>query len=136
MELAYYWGLAGSTMALLTPDLGVPALSYPGLYFFLAHGGVVIMNIVLVGGRLAKLSPGSNWRALLWLNVYAIAVGIFDTAFKTNYFYLCEKPAGASLLDYMGPWPVYILSCEVFGVAVFYLLGSSNSKTLWWRHPQ
>ena len=122
VELAYYWGIAGSSMAVLTPDLGVPLVSYPGVYFFLAHGGVVITALFLVWGELARPRPGSMWKALFWLNVYAAAIGGFNAIFRTNYFYLCEKPASASLLDYMGPWPFYLLTGELFGLVVFYLL--------------
>jgi hypothetical integral membrane protein (TIGR02206 family) len=122
VELAYYWGIAGTTMAVITPDLGVPLASYPGAYFFFAHDGVVITLLVLVWGRITRPATGSVWRALIWLNVYTILVGCFNAVFQTNYFYLCEKPSNPSLLDYMGSWPVYLLVCEVIAVGVFYLL--------------
>ena len=121
-ELAYYWGLAGSAMAVLTPDLGVPLASYPGIYFFTAHGGVIVTLLFLVWGRIARPREGSFWKAFLILNLYAGFVGLFDALFKTNYFYLCAKPAGSSLLDYMGPWPVYLLTGELFAILAFWLL--------------
>ncbi len=121
-ELAYYWGVSGSLMAVLTPDLGVPLASYPGAYYFVAHCGVVIAIVFLVWGKLAMPRKGSPWRALLWLNAYTVLIGGFNALFQTNYFYICEKPGNPSLLDYMGPWPWYLLTGELFGVAAFWLL--------------
>jgi uncharacterized membrane protein YwaF len=33
----------------------------------------------------------------------------FDVAFDVNYGYLRDKPGSGSLLDPLGPWPVYVL---------------------------
>lgn len=121
-EVAYFGGLGGSTMALVTPDLWAPFPSYPTVYFFLSHGFVVVTLIALAAGRVVVPRPGSMWRAWKILNLFAGGVAIFDFAFKTNYMYLCAKPASASLLDYFGPWPVYILTGEVFALGIFWLL--------------
>jgi hypothetical integral membrane protein (TIGR02206 family) len=121
-ELAYFAGVGGSGMALLTPDLWEPFPSYPTVYFFLAHGVVVAAILMLVWSKIAVPKPGCLRRALILLNVYAVVIGIFNAIFGTNYMYLCNKPSGASLLDYLGPWPVYIAGGEIVALVIFWVL--------------
>jgi len=121
-EVAYFAGIGGSSQAVLTPDLWAPFLSYPTIYFFSAHGGLITAVLTLVWSGQARPRPGCLWRTLLVLNIYAAFVSAFNAAFGTNYMYLCRKPAGASLLDHLGPWPWYILSGEILALAVFWLL--------------
>lgn len=121
-DLVYYWGLAGTTMAVLTPDVSTPVLSYLTLSFFAAHGGIVTTILFLTWSKQMRPRAGSMWRALLALHLYAGFVGLFNIIFDTNYFYICQKPGEASLLDYMGPWPVYLLVGDVLGLLFFWLL--------------
>jgi hypothetical integral membrane protein (TIGR02206 family) len=121
-EMAFFAGIAGAGMALLTPDLWAPTFSYPSLYFFLVHGGIVAIPLFLTWSRLLRPERGCLWRVLIVLNAYALVVGTFNWIFGTNYVYLCRKPAGASALDYFGPWPIYILAGEAFAMFLFLLL--------------
>jgi hypothetical integral membrane protein (TIGR02206 family) len=122
VEFAYFAGLAGAAMALLTPDLWQPWPKYPAIYFFVAHGGIVVGIAVLVVGRVAPLRSGAVWRAFGMLLGYAVLVGAFNAIAKTNYMYLCRKPANPSLLDVMGAWPVYLVCGAIAGLALFWLL--------------
>jgi hypothetical integral membrane protein (TIGR02206 family) len=112
LELAYFLGLAGSGMALLTPDVGAEFPSWAAAPFFLTHGGVVAAVLFLAWSGAFRPRRGAWWKVFLWVNAYAAAVALFDARFGTNYMYLREKPASASLLDVLGPWPWYVLAAE------------------------
>lgn len=121
-EVAYYAGLAGAVMAVLTPDLWTPFPSYPAVYFFLEHGGAIVAVLTLTLGGVARPGRGSVWRAFLILNAWAAFVGIFNAIFGTNYMYLLHKPRNPSPLDYFGPWPLYLLPAEALALAWFWIL--------------
>jgi hypothetical integral membrane protein (TIGR02206 family) len=121
-EISYFIGIAGISMAILSPDVWTPLLSYTTIHFFLMHGGAVMSILFMTWAGLARPHPGGMWRVFLYLNLYAALMGLIDFIFKVNFMYLCRKPEAASLMDYMGPWPVYILSCEVLAIVLFTLL--------------
>jgi hypothetical integral membrane protein (TIGR02206 family) len=121
-DCAYYWALAGATMALLTPNLLDPFPSFGSVQFFVQHGLIVGSVLYLVWSRQMRPQPGSVVRAMLTLNVVAVFIGSFDYFFKTDYMYLRAKPQNASLLDLLGPWPWYILATEGVTLALFLLL--------------
>ncbi|MEO8591778.1 MAG: TIGR02206 family membrane protein [Candidatus Solibacter sp.] len=122
VEFAYFGGLAGAGMALLTPDLWTPWPSYPAIYFFIAHGGIVLAVCILVFGRIQPLNAGAVWRAYGMLLAFATAIGIVNVLAGTNYMYLRAKPKGASLLDQLGPWPNYLIAAAIVALALFWLL--------------
>lgn len=117
-EFAYFAGLAGAGMALLTPDLWAPWPSYPSIYYFLAHGMVVVVVIYLVWGVHVPISRHAIWHFFAMVNAYALVIASFNWAFGTNYLYLCRKPASQTILDLLGPWPMYILLGEVLALAI------------------
>jgi hypothetical integral membrane protein (TIGR02206 family) len=122
VEFAYYTGVGGGVVAVLTPDLESIELSFDVVHFFLAHGGVLVTMLYITAAGLARPGPGSVWRAFAALNAYAAVIAIFNFAFGTNYMYLREKPEVPTLFDLFGPWPVYILVAEAFALMVFSLL--------------
>ena len=118
-ELAYFWGLSGTLQALLTPDL---AEDFPSLHFItfqLLHATVVVAVLYLTLGLGMRPRPRSILRAWLWLQVYTAVTAVIDWLLGSNYGYLLRKPAQASLYDYLGPWPYYLLSLEALSLVLF-----------------
>lgn len=121
-DLAYYWAMAGASMALLTPNLLEPFPSFGTVQFFASHGLTVAGVLYLMWSEQASPRPWSVARAMIGVNVFAALVGPFDYLYKTNYFYLRSKPANPSLLDFLGPWPIYIAGTEAVALGLFLLL--------------
>lgn len=122
IELTYFWGLAGTVQALLTPDLPQHFPSYPYWQYYIAHGGVVAAALLLVVGM--RLHP-RRWAAARVAGLtlaFAACVGVVDVLTASNYMYLRGKPSSATLLDLFGPWPVYILWATLLGVVLFVIL--------------
>jgi len=118
-ELAYFWGLSGTLQALLTPDL---AEDFPSLHFItfqLLHASVVVAVLYLTLGLGMRPRPRSILHAWLWLQAYVAVTALIDWLLAANYGYLLRKPVQASLYDYLGPWPYYLLSLEALALVLF-----------------
>jgi hypothetical integral membrane protein (TIGR02206 family) len=128
-DVAYYWALAGTSAALLMPDVRPAALSYPILHFFAGHGLVVAAVLGLAWGKVYRPRPRSWMRAWLFLNAYTAFVALLNAVSGANYMYLARKPSQASLLDYFGPWPWYILAADLLALGLFAALYLPWQKT-------
>lgn len=125
--LTYYWGLVLSSQALITPDIGTPKEGAPDfphhlfVTFFTLHVLVVWAAIYLTWGR--GMRP--RWRDYRFAVIATLAWVAVTLAFNAitgaNYGYLNRKPPTASVLDVLGPWPVY-LAVEVAIVLIVWAL--------------
>jgi hypothetical integral membrane protein (TIGR02206 family) len=122
VELVYFWAFSASLQAVLTPDLGQ---SFPDVLFFtyfVTHSGAVAAASLLVLGARRTPRPDAVWR------VYPVTVAVLAAAAVGtlltggNYMFLRHKPAHGSLLDLMGPWPIYILVAAIVGLLMFLVL--------------
>ena len=122
VEILYFWAAAGSGLAMLTPDLpwGFPRWEF--VVFFGLHGLVLVAAVVLVFGLGLRPRPGAPWRAFLATLVLALVAGAVDVLLDLNFMFLRAKPPTPTLLDHMGPWPVYIAVGAVIALALFHLL--------------
>jgi hypothetical integral membrane protein (TIGR02206 family) len=121
-ETLYYWALAGTTLAILTPDVSGSFPDWRWIAYFTTHGLVVVSATTLVFGLDRTPRPGSAGRVFLITLGYAAAVAVVDAATGANFLYLARKPAGPTLLDWFGPWPVYIGVAAAVAWALFALL--------------
>ena len=118
-ELTYFWGAAGTSLAVLTPDLSAGFPSPWFFTYFALHGAVIAAALLLPFGLDRPPRRGAPGRVLLWTNLYAALVAAIDFGFDVNFMYLRAKPTHPSLLDAFGPWPWYLLGAEAFAWLAF-----------------
>ena len=121
VALTYFWGLVLTTQALVTPWLTADFPSPKFLGFWGMHYLIVWAAIYLVWG----LGLGPRWRdyatTVATTAGWAVTVFAFNVVAGTNYGFLNQKPSSGSVLDYLGPWPTYVVA-EVVIVAVIWAL--------------
>jgi hypothetical integral membrane protein (TIGR02206 family) len=61
-------------------------------------------------------------KVFIWINIYLVIVTVINLVINSNYLYTLHKPNVATLLDYLGPWPWYILSAEGIALIMFLML--------------
>ena len=122
IEVTYFWGLAGTLQALITPDLPQHFPSFPYFQYYVAHGGIVTAALFLVVGLCQWPRRNAVFQVIAITIAYVLLVGAVDVATGANYMYMRSKPPIASLFDLMGPWPWYIVGAAVLGMALLFLL--------------
>jgi hypothetical integral membrane protein (TIGR02206 family) len=122
-EILFFIGTAGAIQTLLTPDAGAYGLPhFRALQTLAAHGMIVIAMVYMTAIEGFRPAWKSLWKTMLIGNVYLVIVTAINYLIGSNYMYTLRKPATASLLDMMGPWPWYILGGEIIALVMFLLL--------------
>lgn len=110
IAITYFWGLTLNPQALLTPHPNMllgPSVDFA--FYWGLHIAVLLAPLALIWG----VGHRPQWRdfavayglALVWAG-FAMTV---NAIIGTNYAFLNHPPEGPSLLDVLGPWPLYIL---------------------------
>ncbi|WP_394176165.1 TIGR02206 family membrane protein [Guptibacillus hwajinpoensis] len=131
-EITYFVGSASALLAMITPDLGV--YGYPHFrffHFFIAHGGIIVAAFYMIMVEKYKPTYLSIWKTFLSLNLFVILIFMLNLFLDANYMYLMAKPLSNTLLTYLGPWPIYLLSLEGIAILAFHLLYLPFIFTKW-----
>ncbi len=122
IETLYFFALAGTLPALLTPELDVTFPDLRFVVYFVEHGLTVVAPLALVAGLGLRPRRGAWRRAVLQVNALAAVASLANRALGTNFLYLSRKPVGPTPFDLFGPWPNYLIVLEILVLVVFRLL--------------
>ena len=122
-KCAFFWGIGGASMALITPDVYFYDLEY--LYFFIGHGAIILTIIyatVVLGNRpyfKDILTVSAITIFILLPMIYVINLILGEPA---NYWYLLTKPIGANIMDLFPEPPLHIFYTIPIATLVFFLI--------------
>lgn len=121
-EVLLFWIIAGTSQGVLTPDIaeGFPAFDY--IRYWVVHLG--LLTIIFYATFVLKMRPNfkSVFKSLVALQFYLLVMMGINYLLGSNYCYLNYKPESASVLDYLGEWPYYILIIEAILIPLFLLI--------------
>ncbi|NRD21088.1 TIGR02206 family membrane protein [Winogradskyella eckloniae] len=133
-EILVFWIIGGTLQAVITPDIttGFPSFDY--FRYWIVHLG--LLSVIFYFIVVFKMRPNlkSVFKSFLALQGYVLTMVALNYVLDANYFYLNEKPKSASILDYFGEWPYYILVVQLSVIPLFliiylpfYFLGKSKT---------
>lgn len=135
-EVLYFWGFAGGTQALITPDLTAGGFNFPHFVYWIfwtSHGVVLWAVVFAAAGWGYRPTWGSIGRVMIFTACFALAVGLVNWLTGGNYLFIARKPEFPSLIDYLGPWPWYIAPLVALAVLAFLLVYLPYALSDWLR---
>ncbi|REE08558.1 putative integral membrane protein (TIGR02206 family) [Winogradskyella pacifica] len=121
-EILVFWIIGGTLQGVITPDIanGFPSFDY--FRYWTVHLG--LLSIIFYFIFVFKMKPTlrSVFKSFLALQVYVVLMVGLNYVLDANYFYLNEKPKSASLLDYFGEWPYYIMVGQLIIIPLFLMI--------------
>jgi hypothetical integral membrane protein (TIGR02206 family) len=122
-KCAFFWGIGGATMAIITPDISYHNLDYA--FFMIGHGMIVLgimYATIALGNRpyATDILTVSLITACILLPItYIINLLLGEPA---NFWYLMAKPEGASLMDAFPEPPYHLLVLMPLAIATFFII--------------
>ncbi|RNB88002.1 TIGR02206 family membrane protein [Brevibacillus nitrificans] len=121
-EITFFAGLIGAGQALITPELFYPFPHFRFFHFFLAHACIVLACLYMTWVKNYRPTVWSIGKSMVMLNSLLLIALIVNRFTGGNYLFVAHKPFQPTLMDYLGPYPWYILSLEGVALGLFFLL--------------
>ncbi|RXJ04206.1 TIGR02206 family membrane protein [Anaerobacillus alkaliphilus] len=121
-EIIYFFGVGGAFQAIITPELFYTFPHFRFFHYFIAHFAIILAIFYMIWVCNYTVKFRSAFKAFLVLNCIAAVAITVNHLTGANYMFLARKPVTPSILDWLGPYPWYILSLELLAIILFLLL--------------
>lgn len=119
----YFLGVGGAIQAVLTPESG--AYGFPHFRYLqtvTAHSFLILTGVFMTVVERLRPTWKDILKVLIYANVYMVIVFLINLMLGSNYLFINQKPATASVIDLLPAWPLYIPFLELIGLASFLIL--------------
>ena len=118
-SFVFFAGIGGAVQAVATPVLDINFPHFRFFHFFYTHFGIILTALYFTWVKGYRPTFKGVIQTMIILNILLPFLFAINFLVEGNYMFLQEKPRGGSLLDYLGPYPWYILSLEFVAFIVF-----------------
>ena len=117
---AFFFGIAGGGMSILTPDT-VYGFPYIG-YIQSQIGHTMILMGVTYAMIIDKQRPYLNdvLKALIYASILLLFTYFMNYLLGTNYWFLAEKPIGNNITSFMRAEPFHIIDLYIAAILICY----------------
>ena len=119
---AFFFGIAGGGMSILTPDTvyGFPYIGY--IQSQIGH------TMILMGVTYAMIIDKQRPylidvpKALFYASILLLFTYFMNYLLGTNYWFLAEKPIGDNITSFMRPEPFHIIDLYIAAIVICYAI--------------
>jgi hypothetical integral membrane protein (TIGR02206 family) len=111
-ELLLFTSLLGASQAIFTPLLHFDFPHFRFVHFFYTHLMMIWVVLYFTWVKGYRPTIWSVLKLLIFLNILLPIIMAINKLVTGNYMFLNHKPKTGSLLDLLGPYPIYIFSME------------------------
>ncbi|MFC5603365.1 TIGR02206 family membrane protein [Sporosarcina koreensis] len=119
IDFVIFAGIGGALQALATPVLDMNFPHFRFFHFFYTHTGIILTGLYFVWVKGYEPTFKGVVKTMLIINALLPIIIAINWLVHGNYMFLRMKPQNGSLLDFLGPYPWYILSLEAVAFIIF-----------------
>lgn len=117
-EVLLFTALLGASQAIITPSLNYDFPHFRFFHFFYTHIMITWVALYYTWVKGYRPTIWSIVKLMFFLNILMPIIILINKLVEGNYMFLSNKPDRSSLLDFLGPYPWYILSLEGLSITL------------------
>lgn len=119
---AFFWGVTGAGMSILTPDAEYAFPAYD--YLSTMYGHSLILLGVSLAITLHKERPYLNDipKLIFYSSILLAVIYVMNEVLDTNYWYLNDRPHGTNIISLMPDPPIHMLVLYPVAICFIYLV--------------